>query len=108
MRSRPASTLAIVNPTHVRPVYEISEQERELADDLIFDRRPDALARCIAHFEQTEAVTAQQEDPFEGLGTDRAPPREDPAPHAARGSRTTSTWRSTSAAGATTTTPSTC
>src|SRR6185312_7237475 len=36
---------AIVNPTHVRPIYEISDVERELADDLIFDRRPDALER---------------------------------------------------------------
>jgi 5-methyltetrahydrofolate--homocysteine methyltransferase len=61
---------AIVNPTHVRPVYEISERERELAEDLIFDRRPDALERCIGHFEQADVVTAPQEDPFAGLRTD--------------------------------------
>src|SRR6478609_1864839 len=61
---------AIVNPTHVRPIYEISETERELADDLIFDRRPDALERCIAHFEDADVVAAQQDDPFEGLATD--------------------------------------
>jgi 5-methyltetrahydrofolate--homocysteine methyltransferase len=61
---------AIVNPTHVRPIYEIPELERDLADDLIFDRRPDALARLIAHFDQAETVEAVQEDPFEGLGTD--------------------------------------
>jgi 5-methyltetrahydrofolate--homocysteine methyltransferase len=36
---------AIVNPTHVRPIYEIPAAERELADDLILDRRPDAPDR---------------------------------------------------------------
>ncbi len=61
---------AIVNPVHVRPIYEISAQERELADELIFDRRPDALERCIAHFDQTETVAAPQGDPFAGLTTD--------------------------------------
>jgi 5-methyltetrahydrofolate--homocysteine methyltransferase len=61
---------AIVNPTHVRPIYEIPAAERELADDLILDRRPDALERCIAYFDETEVVARPQEDPFAGLGTD--------------------------------------
>jgi 5-methyltetrahydrofolate--homocysteine methyltransferase len=61
---------AIVNPIHVRPIYEISAHERELADELIFDRRPDALERCIAHFDQTDVVAAPQEDAFAGLTTD--------------------------------------
>jgi 5-methyltetrahydrofolate--homocysteine methyltransferase len=61
---------AIVNPTHVRPIYEISDVERELADDLIFDRRPDALERCIAHFEDADVIAAPQEDPFAGMTTD--------------------------------------
>ena len=42
---------AIVNPAHVTPYAEISTEERELADDLVFNRRPDALQRYIAHFE---------------------------------------------------------
>ena len=42
---------AIVNPAHVTPYAEISTEERELADDLVFNRRPDALQRFIAHFE---------------------------------------------------------
>jgi 5-methyltetrahydrofolate--homocysteine methyltransferase len=61
---------AIVNPTHVRPIYEISDVERELADDLIFDRRRDALERCIAHFEDADVVAAPLEDPFAGMTTD--------------------------------------
>ncbi|HEX6511672.1 MAG TPA: dihydropteroate synthase, partial [Chloroflexota bacterium] len=43
--------LAIVHPSHVLPLHEIPAEERELAEDLIFQRRPDALPRFIAHFE---------------------------------------------------------
>src|SRR2546423_2355166 len=43
--------LAMVNPNHITPYSEISEEERELADDLVYNRREDALERFIAHFE---------------------------------------------------------
>ena len=43
--------LAMVNPNHITPYAEIPANERELADDLVFDRRDDALERYIAHFE---------------------------------------------------------
>ncbi len=43
--------LAMVNPNHITPYAEIGERERELADDLVFNRREDALERFIAHFE---------------------------------------------------------
>src|SRR4051812_11659294 len=39
--------MAIVNPAHVKPYAEIDPRERALADDLIFNRRPDALQRVI-------------------------------------------------------------
>ncbi len=42
--------LAIVNPKDIRAYPTIAEAERALAEDLVFDRRPDALARLIAHF----------------------------------------------------------
>ena len=42
--------LAIVNPKDVRP-YPLDGEERALAEDLIFDRRADALPRLIAHFD---------------------------------------------------------
>ncbi|MDF2771395.1 MAG: metH [Geminicoccaceae bacterium] len=42
---------AIVNPAHVRPYFEIGDVERGLADDLVFNKRPDALQRFIEHFE---------------------------------------------------------
>ena len=41
----------MVNPNHITPYAEIPEEERELADDLVFNRREDALERFIAHFE---------------------------------------------------------
>lgn len=44
--------MAIVNPAHITPYAEISDQERQLAEDLIFNRRPDALQRLIEYFEQ--------------------------------------------------------
>jgi 5-methyltetrahydrofolate--homocysteine methyltransferase len=44
--------MAIVNPAHIKPYAEIPEQERLLAEDLIFNRHEDALARVIEHFER--------------------------------------------------------
>lgn len=43
--------LAMVNPNHITPYSEIPDVERELADDLVFNKREDALERFIAHFE---------------------------------------------------------
>src|SRR4051795_13727561 len=43
--------LAMVNPNHITPYGEISEEERKLADDLVFNRSEDALEKFIAHFE---------------------------------------------------------
>ncbi|PWH13778.1 MAG: methionine synthase [Anaerolineae bacterium] len=42
--------MAIVNPAHITPYAEIHPTERELAEDLIFARREDALARFIEYF----------------------------------------------------------
>src|SRR5213079_124937 len=47
--------LAMVNPNHITPYGEISEAERDLADDLVFNRRQDALERFIGHFESEGA-----------------------------------------------------
>src|SRR3954469_7342841 len=42
--------MAIVNPAHVQPYAEISQEERALADDLVFNKRPDALQKFIEYF----------------------------------------------------------
>ena len=60
---------AIVNPAHITPYAEISAEHRALADDLVFNRRPDALQRFIEGFataEQNDA-RAEKEDPTAGL-----------------------------------------
>jgi 5-methyltetrahydrofolate--homocysteine methyltransferase len=57
--------LAIVHPSHVVPFAEIPADERELAEDLIFNRRPDALQRVIERFEgRTDDANAGGPDPM--------------------------------------------
>jgi 5-methyltetrahydrofolate--homocysteine methyltransferase len=50
--------LAIVNPKDIQAYPQIGEAERTLAEDLVFDRRADALARLIAHFGEKGAEKA--------------------------------------------------
>jgi 5-methyltetrahydrofolate--homocysteine methyltransferase len=65
--------LAMVNPNHITPYSEISDLERELADDLVFNRREDALERFIAHFESKgEEETQSAADPTEGMEPEQA------------------------------------
>jgi 5-methyltetrahydrofolate--homocysteine methyltransferase len=65
--------LAMVNPNHITPYSEISDVERELADDLVFNRREDALERFIAHFEaKGEEETQSATDPTEGMEPEEA------------------------------------
>src|SRR5213596_849648 len=65
--------LAMVNPNHITPYGEISEYERELADDLVYNRREDALERFIAHFESKGAEAEDEKaDPTEGMEPEEA------------------------------------
>ncbi|MEX2325724.1 MAG: dihydropteroate synthase, partial [Gemmatimonadaceae bacterium] len=65
---------AIVNPAHIHPYAEISQEERALADDLVFNKREDALQRFIEYFAAlggdgaTKAV--EKEDPTAGMSVD--------------------------------------
>ena len=65
---------AIVNPAHIRPYAEISSAERELANDLVFNKRPDALQRFIEHYsasgDSSASATAAKEDPTAGMSAD--------------------------------------
>jgi len=65
--------LAMVNPNHITPYGEIVEEERALADDLVFNRREDALERFIGHFE-TKGETEEDAgaDPTEGMEPEEA------------------------------------
>ncbi len=65
--------LAMVNPNHITPYGEISEQERELADDLVYNRRDDALERFIEHFESKgESEETEAEDPTAEMEPEQA------------------------------------
>ena len=52
--------MAIVNPVHIKPYAEIPEDERKLAEDLIFNRDEQALARLITYFESVEESDEQE------------------------------------------------
>src|SRR5260221_874534 len=62
---------AIVNPVHITPYAEIDAEQRQLAEDLIYNR-PDALPHYIAYFEahgpQRDDTNARV-DPTEGMNT---------------------------------------
>jgi 5-methyltetrahydrofolate--homocysteine methyltransferase len=66
--------LAMVNPNHITPYAEIPDEQRELADDLVFNRRDDALERYITHFEAQGEETAETQaaDPTEGMEPEEA------------------------------------
>ena len=68
--------LAMVNPNHITPYGEIPLEERELADDLVWNRREDALERLIGHFESKGATEADgaggPADPTEGMEPEEA------------------------------------
>ncbi len=66
---------AIVNPAHVTPYAEITTEQRELADDLVFNRRPDALQRFITAFDaadgKRQVAGSEKADPTEGMTADQ-------------------------------------
>jgi len=65
--------LAMVNPNHITPYGEIPGSERELADDLVFNRREDALERFIEHFESKGPEdAAEAEDPTADMEPEEA------------------------------------
>jgi 5-methyltetrahydrofolate--homocysteine methyltransferase len=62
---------ALVHPKEIVPYFEIEAAVRELCDDLVFNRRADALTRLIEHFEASD-VGAPSVDKPEDNG-DEAP-----------------------------------
>jgi len=65
--------LAMVHPQDVTPYPEIPDGERELADDLVFNRREDALERFIAHFEaKGEQASEEEADPTADMEPEEA------------------------------------
>ncbi|MBN8639800.1 MAG: B12-binding domain-containing protein, partial [Anaerolineae bacterium] len=66
--------MAIVNPAHITPYAEIPEDQRKLANDLIFNTDENALPRFIQYFEQNEVKVGgqQSEDPIADMTAEEA------------------------------------
>ena len=64
--------LAIVNSAHITPYAEIDAERRALSDDLIFDRREDALARFIDFFEEHTEEAETKADPTAEMTAEEA------------------------------------
>ncbi len=66
--------MAIVNPVHITPYAEIPQEQRKLAEDLIFNSDPDALPRFIQYFEEHDVELTGQEiaDPTADMTSEQA------------------------------------
>jgi 5-methyltetrahydrofolate--homocysteine methyltransferase len=63
---------AIINPVHVTPYADIPADQRKICEDLIFNRREDALARFIDFYEKTSAVEKDERvDPTADMSVDQ-------------------------------------
>ncbi|MEM6285244.1 MAG: vitamin B12 dependent-methionine synthase activation domain-containing protein, partial [Chloroflexota bacterium] len=66
--------MAIVNPAHIKPYSEIPDEQRKVANDLIFNTDPDALPRFIQYFEANTVDLGDegQTDPTEDMTSEEA------------------------------------
>ncbi len=60
---------ALVHAKEITPYAEIDAEVRDLCDDLVFNRRPDALARFIEYFETNVGQQAQDENAVDAEAT---------------------------------------
>ena len=51
--------MAIINPSHVTPYADINTEEKEMAEDLLFNRRTDALQRYIEYYDNVTPQSAE-------------------------------------------------
>src|SRR5688500_11699509 len=64
--------MAIVNPAHITAYPDIPQEEKDLAEDLIFNRRADALQRYIEYYEKvTPTEQAGASNPTEGRAAEQ-------------------------------------
>ncbi len=65
--------LAMVNPNHITPYGEIPDLERDLTNDLVFNRSDDALEKFIGHFESKgDEDEVEVADPTAGMEPEEA------------------------------------
>jgi len=66
--------MAIVNPAHITPYSEIPDDQRKIAEDVIYNSDPDALPRFIQYFEVNEVEVAGKDvvDPTADMTSEEA------------------------------------
>ena len=66
--------MAIVNPAHITPYAEIPDDQRKIANDLIFNTDQDALPRFIQYFTENDVKMGGQEveDPTANMTSEQA------------------------------------
>lgn len=66
--------MAIVNPAHITPYAEIPDDQRQLANALIFNEHPAALSDYIQYFQEHEVAVGdgEQTDPTEDMTAEEA------------------------------------
>ncbi len=65
-------SMAIVNVKNTIPIHKISEEDRKVCEDLLFNRREngDPLFKFIEHFSKVKAISSDKEDEkFQKLST---------------------------------------
>jgi 5-methyltetrahydrofolate--homocysteine methyltransferase len=67
---------ALVHAKEITPYFEIDPTVRELCDDLVFNRRQDALTRFIEHFEAGSSQPASASDTTQSETGEEAPVEE--------------------------------
>jgi 5-methyltetrahydrofolate--homocysteine methyltransferase len=53
--------MAIVNPAQIIPYPDIPEEQKKLAEDLLFNRDPEALQKLIVFFEENDVTSADSQ-----------------------------------------------
>jgi 5-methyltetrahydrofolate--homocysteine methyltransferase len=53
--------MAIVNPAQIIPYPDIPEEQKKLAEDLLFNRDPEALQKLIVYFEENAVSSADSQ-----------------------------------------------
>ncbi len=59
--------MAIVHASKIKPYAEIPQEERTLMEDLIFNKREDALQRVIEYYQDVVVTEEEDSDPTEGM-----------------------------------------
>ncbi len=63
--------MALVHPQDITPYAEIEPDVRQLCDDLIYNRAPDALTKFIQHFENVKTTEKEVADPTKDMSAEQ-------------------------------------